>query len=146
MSDIHVDEFFKDAARALTLLYANFPRRQPIFVEDVCGPQPVDEFGLHSDRHQACLGTLIWLGEEGLLRHEGLIRQEAIDQAVLSSRCFTLLSTPALRNEPRDVTDLPPLVREERATNIHRLRSALKERSSARLRAAMMDLLSVLQR
>ncbi len=142
MSDLHVDDFFKDLARILNQLYLQFPRKSTVYVEDIAGPDEPDEFGLHSERHMACLGTLIWLAEEGFIRYESLVRQEAVEQAILSASTFTLLSMPALHREPHDVTDLPESVRAEHATNIHRLREALRSRSSARIRKVMMDLLA----
>ena len=95
MADIHIEEFYKDAAIALVQLYNAFPRRVNLFVEDIAGPDEPDEFGLHSKRHMACFGTLLWLAEEGLLRYVDTIRQEALDQAVLTQRAFVRLSSPA---------------------------------------------------
>ena len=84
MADLHVEEFYKDAAIALVQLYGAFPRRINLFVEDIAGPDEPDEFGLHSKRHMACFGALLWLAEEGLVRYVDTIRQEALDQAVLT--------------------------------------------------------------
>ena len=142
MTDIHVDDFFKDGAKVLTQLYAAFPRRHSVFVEDICGPEEPDEFGLHSQRHLSCFGTMLWLGEEGYLRFEDTIRQEAIDQAVLSARCFTLLSTPTKPPHASDAKDLPASIEAERSTTIHRLRLALKQQSSVAIRAIMVDLMA----
>ena len=141
MSDLNVDDFFKDSGRVLTRLYAAFPRPLTVYVEDIAGREETDEFGMHSDRHLACLGALVWLGEEGYLRYQETVRQEAIDQAVLTARAFTLLSLPAVHLEPQDVTDLPELVRIEQATNVHRLRTALKSHSSARIRNVMLTIM-----
>ena len=145
MTDINIDDFFKDGAKVLSQLYSVFPRRHSIFVEDICGPEEPDEFGMRSQRHMSCFGTLLWLGEEGYLRYEDVIRQEAIDQAVLSARCFTLLSTPAstahLTGTHAGAAELPRSVRTEQSTSIHRLRTALKQKSSAQLRSAMVDLM-----
>ncbi len=142
MTDIHVDDFFKDGAKALAQLYAVFPRRHSIFVDDICGPEQPDEFGVPSQRHLSCFGTLVWLGEEGYLRYESTIRQEAIDQAVLSARCFTLLSTVSPRPHASNEADLPKSVRAEQSTTIHRIRHALKQKSSIQIRQAMMDLMA----
>ena len=142
MSDLNVDDFHRDLARILSTLYRCFPRPTAIYVEDIVGPDPVDEYGLHSSRHLGCFSTLLWLGEEQMVRHEGPIRREALDQVVLSGSAFTLLSMRARRHEPHDVTDLPPSLREEQSTNIHRLREALSSRSSARLRKVVLDLLA----
>ncbi len=142
MSDINVDDFFKDAAKVLNQLYGMFPRRHTVFVEDICGFEEPDEFGMPTDRHLACLGTLLWLGEEGFLRYEDVIRQEAIDLAVLTGKCFTALCSRTT-SKPAEET-LPESIRTERATHIYRLRDALSAKSSATVRAAMLELMSIM--
>ena len=140
MTDLNVDDFFKDAARTLVSLYGVFPRRHAIFVDDVYATEEPDEFGLHSERYQACFGTLLWLGDENYLRFKDTIKDEAIDQAILTGRCFTLLSSPV--GPLASPSDLPDLVRLEHSTHIHRIKLALKNRSSIELRTAMMDLMT----
>ena len=95
--------------------------------------------GVRGQRHLACFATLVWLGEEGYLRFEDVIRQEAIDQAVLTARCFTLLSTPGAA-EPSQ--HLPESVRAEQSSAIHKIRDALRDRSSPALRGVMVDLMT----
>lgn len=141
MADIHVEEFYKDAAIALAQLYSVFPRRVNLFVEDIAGPDQTDEFGLHSKRHMACFGALLWLAEEGFLRYVDTIRQEALDQAVLTQEAFIRLSAPA----PNDLVQalsgskdpigasLPPSVQEDLSSHIHLVRTALKSRDSVRI-------------
>jgi hypothetical protein len=146
MTDINVDDFCKDAGRALLVLYRSFPRPHALFVEDLCGQDQTDEFGMHSDRHLACFSALLWLAEEGCLRFVDTIRQEAVDQAVLTARAFTLLCAPAPGFEPSVVQDLPESLRIEQQTHVHRLEHALGERSSSRIRAAVLDLLTAMQR
>ncbi len=148
MADIHIEEFYRDSAIALVQLYGVFPRRINLFVEDIAGPDEADEFGLHSARHMACLGTLLWLAEEGLLRYVDTIRQEALDQAVLTRTAFIRLSTPAPREvvqqlelpEPRvpssDVP-LPPSILQDRTTWVHILRQSIHSGHSATLSRAM---------
>lgn len=92
MADIHITDFYRDAAKALNQIYGSFPRLITVFVEDICGPDTPDEFGLHSPRHQACFATLLWLAAEGYIRYQDTIRQEAIDQVTLTHKGFTLLS------------------------------------------------------
>ncbi|PXX90868.1 hypothetical protein DIT71_10065 [Marinobacter vulgaris] len=138
MADIHIEEFYKDAAIALVQLYNAFPRRVNLFVEDIAGPDEPDDFGLHSKRHMACFGTLLWLAEEDLLRYVDTIRQEALDQAVLTRRAFVRMSSPAspdLQDKalPHNAQDLPPALREDFSTHIHMLRTALRSGSSAKI-------------
>ncbi|MCE0760166.1 hypothetical protein LWH94_13250 [Marinobacter sp. G11] len=144
MADIHVEEFYKDVAIALAQLYAAFPRRTNLFVEDIAGPDEPDEFGLHSKRHMACFGALLWLQEEGLLRYVDTIRQEALDQAVLTREAFVRLSAPAPQALARKLNALPPgeaslpaSVQQDLSTYIHLLRAALKNGSSTRISLAV---------
>ena len=143
MSDIHIDDFFKDSAKTLNRLYSSFPRKVPVFVEEIAGTVTTDEFGVPGDRFVACFGTLTWLAEEGYLRYDDTIRMEAIDQAVLSARCFTVLTMQA-SNEPPIDDALPPSVRAEYNTYIHRLRDAINSRSSARVRNVMTEIMALM--
>lgn len=92
MAELHIEEFYRDCACILLQLYASFPRKGTVFVEDICGPDAPDEYGVHSKRHQACFGAMLWLEEEGFLRFQDTIRQEAIDQACLTQQAFRRLS------------------------------------------------------
>ena len=161
MSDLHIDDFCKDIARILNHLYLQFPRKTTVYVEDIAGPDEPDEFGLHSPRHMACLGALVWLQEEGYIRFDSAIRQEAVDQAVLAGRSFTALSSIARRISEEECDDLgtglpgalrqtaesgfgneiPESVLRDQRTNINRLRLALRSRSSERLRVVTLDVL-----
>lgn len=130
--DLQIDDFYKDAASALLMLYQGFPRKLAVYVEDLIGREEPDEFGLPSKRHQSCLGTLLWLADEGYLRFESTIAYDAIDQAVLSEKGFLRLT----RNIPRLVEpgeDLPPSVRRLHGTLAHQLREALASHSSERI-------------
>jgi len=144
VTDLHVDDFCKDAGRALAALYEAFPRPQTLFVEDLIGPDQVDEFGMHSPRHLACFSTLLWLGEEGYFRYVDVIRQQAVDQAVLTAQAFTMLSLPAPGFEPPGATELPESLRIEQQTHLSRLRLALSARSSSDIRGAVMDLMTAM--
>lgn len=145
MADIHVEEFYKDVAIALIQLYSAFPRRVNLFVEDIAGPDEPDEFGLHSKRHMACFGALLWLQEEGLLRYVDTIRQEALDQAVLTRSAFIRLSAPAPapltrefgQSHQRAEEHLPTSVQEDLSTYIHLIRTALKDGHSGRISRIM---------
>jgi len=125
MADIHIEDFYKDCARILLQLYMAFPRRSSVFVEDIAGPDTPDEFGLHSKRHMACLGAMLWLADEGLLRYESTISQDAIDQAVLTEAGFLAL----IRLLPAEEHDLesPP------QTAAHRVRDTLQKGTSTQV-------------
>lgn len=91
MLDVHIDDFFKDCAVILLHGFRYFPAKQILYVEDICGPDKVDEFGLHSTRHIAAFGAIVWLQEEGYIRFSDINRQESVDEFVLTSKAFTLL-------------------------------------------------------
>lgn len=120
MADLHIEEFYKDAAVILVQLYGAFPRKTSVYVEDVSGADNPDEFGLHSKRHLACLGTMIWLGEEGWIRYVDTIGHQAIDQATLTQSAFTRLSSqysPARSSDPAEAAALRvDLIREALGT------------------------------
>jgi len=152
MSDIHIDDFNRDCAKILGQLFRTFPRPQLLFVEDICGPDTPDEYGLHSDRHSACFSTMTWLAQAGYLSYSETVQQEAIDQAVLTHKSFTLLTTRATfvgSNDAesagsmgeRQQTTLPPSVQAARQSNIYRLRSALKSGASHEINQAVQQLL-----
>lgn len=147
MSGIHIDEFYADAAHILVSLYGVFPRPVTLFAEDICGPDEPDEYGVHSHRYLACFATLIWLGEEGYIRYQDTIRQDAVDQAVLSGTCFSAL----LSHSPMQVSTqadfgaqdrtLPPSVAAEQSTLIYQLETAIKSKSSNQIKTAFLPLL-----
>lgn len=154
MADIHIADFYKDAARILVQLYNRFPRRTTVFVEDICGPDTPDEFGLHSPRHQAGLATLLWLAQSGYVTYESLVRQEAMDQATLTQRGFTLLASPlpvqditGLDVAPTDTPDQgpspdQPIDAAAPATpGIQLLREVLRHGSSTAIEQVMLELL-----
>ena len=161
MSDLHIDDFCKDIALVLNQLYLMFPRKASLFVEDISGPDEADEYGLHSARHMACLSAILWLAEEGYIRFEDTIRQEAVDQVVLGGRMFSLLTAVAAQVSTSETDDfgsgVPPTIRERvrggfgndvplsvlnaQRTHINRLRLALKSHSSERIRSVVLDIL-----
>jgi hypothetical protein len=79
------------------------------------------------------------------LRYEDTIRMEAIDQAVLTGRCFSVLTMQTPTDAPVD-DSLPASVRSEQSTHIHRLRESLKSGSSARVRSTMTEIMALMGR
>lgn len=142
MSDLHIDDFYRDAGLILARLYGVFPRKTTLYVEDISGPDTPDEFGLHSDRFASCFSTLLWLADTGYLRYDTTIRQEALDQAVLTERGFLLLCAPCpLPSKVAFDASTPLSVIANAQTNIQQLRSALKSRSSIEIGQIMRFLL-----
>lgn len=144
MSDIHIDDFYKDAGITFLHLYANFPRKSTLYVEDIAGPDEPDEFGLHSERFLSCFGAMIWLKEHGYIDFESTIRQEAIDQASLSHKAFLMLSSRSNLDFEQDAIPehLPHSVKELSMTNVTQLRKAIRSRSSTQIRKCVHYLLS----
>ena len=142
MSDIHIDDFYKDAARILLVLYQYFPRPYTVYVADISGFDEPDEYGLHSDRHQACFSSMVWLADAGLLRYVDIINKDAIDQAVLTQKALTLLTTrSAIRFQPEEES-MPPSVADEHASHVHQLRFAVKSGASFTIRRIVQHLLN----
>ncbi|HVL01114.1 MAG TPA: hypothetical protein VM553_14955 [Dongiaceae bacterium] len=134
MADLNLIDFYKDTALVLLSLQRAFPRKIDLFVEDLIGPDEVDEFGLHTKRHEACLGAMLWLAEEGYLRFVSTIRQEGIDQAVLTSGALVKLT--AINSAPLtpiSLDDVPSFEANERLTMLEHMRRALASQSSEQL-------------
>lgn len=130
--DLQIDDFHKDAAGGLLLLYQAFPRKTALYVEDLIGREAPDEFGLPSKRHQSCLGALLWLAEEGYLRFASTIHYEALDQAVLSEKAFLRL-TRIVPQAAAALAEAPASVRREQASLANQLRQALAQGDGERL-------------
>ncbi len=144
MADLHIEDFYRDVAKIFLRLYAIFPRKTVLYVEDISGPDEPDEFGLHHPRFEACFSTMVWLAEHGYLNFETNIRQEALDQVVLSQKAFLLLSSRSelrLAASEKDA-DLPPSVRDHAQSNISQLRTAVADGSSVLLQQCVGYLLA----
>lgn len=136
MSDIHIDDFYHDSARALLRLYNQFPRCESLYVEEIVGPQGVDEFGIPNARHRAGFATLLWLGDEHYLRYSGSVRQESLDQAVLTEKAFLRLASLTEPTPPSDAPT-PDIVTQQQRSLAQALRDALNEESSLSIKNAM---------
>ena len=144
MADLHIDDFYRDVAKIFLRLYAIFPRKTTLYVEDISGPDDPDEFGLHHPRFEACFSTMVWLAEHGYLNFEDNVRQEALDEVVLSQKAFLLLASRSELQLAALSTGqtLPSSVVEQSKANIVQLRTAMKEGSSILLQQCVTYLLS----
>ncbi|MZR61649.1 hypothetical protein [Alcanivorax sp. DP30] len=142
MSHLHIDDFSHDVARILMQAYMRFPSPGALYVEDVIGPTEVDDVGLHSSRHMACLGAMIWLADEGFIRYEATIFHEGLEQAVLTNKAFVLLTALSeLRVDSPD-PQLPATVQHEKATLAEQFIQAIRAQDSVRTTAVVRYLLS----
>lgn len=133
MSDIHIEEFYHDIGFIFARLYAAFPRRSNIYVEDIAGADQADEFGLHSERFLSGFSALIWLKEQGYIDFENTVKQEAVDQAWLTEKSFLTLSSQAnitVDGIEHNLQNLPPYPQQKAISNIAVLRKALQSGSA----------------
>ena len=144
MSDIHIDDFYRDSAKILVCLYTTFPTPTTLYVEDISGPDEPDEFGLHHPRFESCFSTMIWLAQHDYLHFDELLRKEAIDQAVLTKKAFLILTGSSLGNELHNKMppETPQSIADRLNTQIAQLRNALNEGSSIQLKEAITSVLS----
>lgn len=112
MLDVHLDDFYKDCAVILLTGFRFFPRPQTLFIEDISGPDEVDEFGLHSQRHQAAMGAVIWLKDEGFIRFSERFEQKSVDDFVLTSKAFSRLLKPS-QQEGKNLLQQIEIARQE---------------------------------
>ena len=127
MADIHIDEFYHDCTRTLVSLHDVFPRLTSVYVDDIIGQFETDEYGIPSRRHQACFDTLLWLASENYIRYLDRVRQEGLDQVVLTEKSFLRLRQHG-PFQPDEST--PASVARKQSTLIWELRQALKSGSS----------------
>ena len=134
--DLHIDDFYRDAALGLVMLYQSFPRPVTLYLDDMVGVLPPDEAGLPHPRQQQCLGTLLWLANEGYLRHQGTLGYEAIDQAELTEKAFLRLASS---NHPFNTLPdgTPGSIRRTQGSLVQQLRLQLKGRDSEALASTM---------
>lgn len=138
MADLNILDFYKDTALILMSLQRVFPRKMDLFVEDLIGPDQVDEFGLHTKRHESCFGAMLWLSEEGYLKYGATIRQEGVDQAYLTAKGLIKLTT--IVNAPlteSELKDIPSFEAQERLTMIEHMRRAISSESSEQVTQVM---------
>jgi hypothetical protein len=126
MYDLNVDDFCRDASVIFLNLFQQFPKPITLYVEDICGPDSPDEFGLHSPRHMACFSAIVWLKEEGYIRCGQSVRQEAFEEVVLSQASFLYF------------TSIDEYGSEKSCTRIKRLHETLHANSSDSLKSLLL--------
>ena len=146
MADINIENFYKHIARILSILYEAFPSKSPLYVDDVAGVDDPDEYGLHSPDYTAGFFAMLWLADEQYIRYMDTIRQDGVDQAVLTHKAFlklTQVSDPIYKATVYQTDDShvvsttqteeagsPPSVVEDHMLVINQLRHALRSGDS----------------
>lgn len=93
MTPAHIDDFYYVTAEILCELFAAFPVRHLLLVEDLTGPIKWDMTGVADRKSRACFETMIWLAQHELLGYRALEpRDTGIEGAVLTQRGFVLLT------------------------------------------------------
>jgi hypothetical protein len=92
MADINIENFYRHIAKILSILYASFPTKTPLYVDNVAGVDDPDEYGLHSPHYTAGFYAMMWLADEEYIRFTDTIRQDGVDQAVLTHKAFLKLT------------------------------------------------------
>jgi len=129
MIDVNIDDFYHDVAVTLLSLYQQFPQKISLYIEDICGPDEVDEFGLHSPRYLSCIAALTWLHDEGYIRYMDIIKQDTAESCTLTQKAFVKLVKPQLASD-----DNISSVERQQSTLAHQLYNAVQERSSIDIR------------
>ena len=120
MHDLHIVDFFRDSALILVQLYNRFPAKSTLYMDDICGPDSPDEFGLHSPRFSACFNAALWLADEGYFRFSQPLRQEALEDAVLTQQAFLQLSSLSSMESPESrVTTLKTILKENNSNKLN---------------------------
>ncbi len=131
MIDINIDDFFHDIAVTLLSLYQQFPRKVSLYLEDISGPDDMDEFGLHSNRYLSTIGAVSWLNDEGYIRYSSIVHQESVEDCTLTQMAFVKLIRPTLpSNHMADASS----VEKQQHTLAQQLHGALKDQSSIEVR------------
>ena len=131
MQDINIDDFYHDIASTLLTLYQQFPRKISLYIEDLCGPDEMDEFGLHSNRYLSCIGAVTWLFDEGYIRYKDISHLETAEECTLTKAALNKLLKPIhFTNSQSQVTS----VEKQRSSLAQQLHLAIKEQNGMALR------------
>jgi hypothetical protein len=130
MIDVNIDDFYHDIAVTLLSLYQQFPQKVSLYIEDICGPDDADEFGLHSPRLLSCIGALMWLHDEGFIRYTDIVKQESAEECTLTGKAFKKLAFPKVEANRQSVSS----IEKQQSTLVYQLHQAVKEQSSIDVR------------
>jgi len=92
MFDIHICDFYHDLSQIFTQLHARFPREETLWLDEICGEDNIDEYGMHSKRYMACFGAVLFLEREGLIRYSSEEGLNGFNHCVLTLKGFQSLT------------------------------------------------------
>lgn len=127
MNDVNIDDFYHDMGVILLTLFQQFPRKVSLFIDDISGPDDMDEFGLHSPRYLSAIGALMWLHDEGYVRYSDIIKQESAEDCTLTQKAFVKLIRP---NLTADEFENANSIKKRESTLAFQMQQALKNQSS----------------
>lgn len=127
MNDVNIDDFYHDIGIILLSLYQQFPRKVSLFIDDICGPDDIDEFGLHSPRYLSAIGALMWLNDEGYVRYHDIIKQESAEECTLTQKAFVKLIKPNLSKTEMQTANS---IEKRESTLAFQIQKALQDQSS----------------
>lgn len=130
MIDVNIDDFYHDIAVTLLSLYQQFPQKVSVYIEDICGPDDADEFGLHSPRYISCIGALMWLNDEGFIRYSDIVKQESAEECTLTSKAFKRLAFPKIASDRKHASSIDKL----HSSLVFQLHKAVKDQDSITVR------------
>jgi hypothetical protein len=130
MIDVNIDDFYHDVAVALLSLYQQFPLKISLYIEDICGPDEADEFGLHSRRHLACAAALEWMFDEGFIRYSDIVKLESAEDCTLTQHAFRKLAFPSVGANRTKVSS----IEKQHSSLVYKLHQAIKDQSSIEVR------------
>ncbi|MFT6155081.1 MAG: hypothetical protein ACJA0E_001818 [Bermanella sp.] len=130
MIDVNIDDFYHDVAVTLLSLYQQFPLKISLYIEDVCGPDEADEFGLHSRRHLSCIGALEWMHDESFIRYTDIAKYECAEKCTLTHKAFRKLAFPKIGKSRRLVSS----IEKQESSLAYKLHQAIKDQSSIEIR------------
>jgi hypothetical protein len=130
MIDVNIDDFYHDVAVTLLSLYQQFPLKISLYIEDICGPDEADEFGLHSRRHLACAASLEWMFDEGFIRYSDIVKLESAEDCTLTQQAFRKLAFPNVGGNRTKVSS----IEKQQSSLVYRLHQAIKDQSSIEVR------------
>ena len=113
MFDIHICDFYHDLSQIFTQLHARFPREETLWLDEVCGEDELDEYGMHSKRYMSCFGTVLFLEREGFIRFSSEEGLNGFNHCVLTLKGFQNLNKFKPNTQSPAIDEIRKSIREK---------------------------------